>query len=92
MPLYEYRCETTGQVVEVVHRMSEKLTTWGQVCAQMQRPLGDTPADAPVTKLVGGGNAVNAPWTVSKQLKADGKASTNLKHGPTVSPIRKKSF
>ena len=92
MPMYEYKCETTGEVVEVVHRMSEKFTTWGQVCAHMSRPLGETPTDAPVTKLVGSGNAQNSPWTVGKQLKADGKASTSLKHGATVSPMRNKNF
>ena len=92
MPMYEYRCEPTGEVVEVVHRMSEKFTTWGEVCTHMGRPLGDVPGDAPVSKLVGSGNATSAPWTVGKQLKADGKASTNLKHGATVSPMRNKNF
>lgn len=92
MPLYEYQCEANGQIVEVVHRMADKFTTWGQLCEHLQRPLGDTPADAPVAKLIGSGNAGNAPWTLGKQMKADGKASTNLKHGATVSPMRNKNF
>ncbi len=92
MPLYEYRCEANGEVVEVVHRMADKFSTWGALCAHMQRPLGDVPADAVVTKLIGSGNAGNAPWTVGKQLKSDAKASTNLKHGATVSPMRTKNF
>jgi predicted nucleic acid-binding Zn ribbon protein len=92
MPLYEYRCEANGEVVEVVHRMADKFTTWGQLCEHTARALGDVPADSPVTKLIGSGNAGNAPWTAGKQLKADAKASTNLKHGATVSPMRSKNF
>ena len=92
MPLYEYRCEANGEIVEVVHRMADKFTTWGQVCEHMKRDLGDVPADAAVTKLIGSGNATAAPWTVGKQLKSDAKASTNLKHGATVSPMRGKNF
>ena len=92
MPLYEYRCEANGEVVEVVHRMADKFTTWGQVCAHMGRALGDLGADSLVTKLIGSGNAGNAPWTTGKQLKADAKASTSLKHGATVSPMRGKNF
>lgn len=92
MPLYEYRCEADGRVVEVVHRMTEKFTTWGQLCEHMQRPLDGIAADTAVTKLIGAGNAQNSPWTVGKQLKADAKASTNVRHGATVSPMRKKSF
>jgi hypothetical protein len=45
--MYEYQCEANGQVIEVVHRMSERFTTWGQVCAHMGREPGDTPLDAP---------------------------------------------
>lgn len=92
MPLYEYRVEATGEVVEVVHRMSERFSTWGEICTQMKRELGDTPADAPVTKLVGSGNASNAPWTVGKQLKADGAKSMSVQHHATVSPMRSKNF
>ncbi len=92
MPLYEYRCETNGDIVEVVHSMADKFTTWGQICAQMKRPLGDVPADSPVSKLIGSGNAGNAPMTLGKQLKADMKASTNGQHGATVSKMRGNNF
>ena len=40
MPLYEYRCEANGEIVEVVHRMADKFTTWGQVCEHMKRDAG----------------------------------------------------
>ena len=92
MPLYEYRVEATGEVVEVVHRMSERFSTWGEVCTHMKRELGDVPADSAVSKLVGSGNASNAPWTVGKQLKADGAKSMSIQHQATVSPMRNKNF
>ena len=33
MPTYDYRCDTNGQVLEVSHRMSEPLSTWGELCS-----------------------------------------------------------
>jgi len=29
MPTYDYRCDANGKTVEVIHRMSEQLNTWG---------------------------------------------------------------
>ncbi len=55
MPSYDYRCEQNGRVVEVFHKMSEKLTTWGEVCEKAGIEPGETPADAPVKRLVSGG-------------------------------------
>lgn len=59
MPTYDYRCETNGRVVEVSHRMSEQLGTWGELCARANLPTGDTPAEAPVERLATGGNLVS---------------------------------
>ncbi len=59
MPSYDYRCEQNGQVVEVSHKMSEKLSTWGEVCDKANLELGDTPADSPVVRLITGGNVVS---------------------------------
>lgn len=92
MPLYEYKCEANGQIIEVVHRMSERYTTWGQLCDAAKHPPGDTPADAPVTKLIGSGNAINGNNTVSKQSALNGERSKNIKHGATVSPMRSSKF
>ena len=55
MPSYDYRCDHNGQVVEVTHRMSEKLETWGEVCERAGIETGDTPADTPVVRLISGG-------------------------------------
>ena len=59
MPTYDYRCETNNQVVEVNHRMSDLITTWGDLCKQADIAPGDTPSNAPVNKLATGGNFVS---------------------------------
>lgn len=60
MPSYDYRCAANGQVVEVRHPMSEKLTTWGQVCACAGIDAGETATDAPVERLITGGSVVSS--------------------------------
>jgi hypothetical protein len=60
MPTYDYRCETNGRVVEVNHRMSEKLSTWGELCERAALDCGDTPVDAPVQRMATGGNVVTS--------------------------------
>ncbi len=52
MPYYEYRCAANGRTVEVRHAMSERLETWGEVAAAAGISAGDTPADAPVERLM----------------------------------------
>ncbi|MEC9248527.1 MAG: zinc ribbon domain-containing protein [Pseudomonadota bacterium] len=93
MPLYDYYCEKNGITMEVVHGMSLRFETWGQLCEHANLDLGDTPPDAPVERLVGGGSAVNAPVTPSKALKSYGKASTSLKNTPAMAaPPRTSKF
>ena len=60
MPSYDYRCAANGQVVEVRHRMSEKLTTWGEVCTHAGILAGDTDPDSPVERLITGGGLVSS--------------------------------
>jgi hypothetical protein len=60
MPTYDYRCDTNGQVVEVSHRMSENLATWGELCTRAGIASGDTPADSPVHRLATGGNVISS--------------------------------
>lgn len=55
MITYEYYCESNDQTVEVSHRMSEALKTWGEVCEKAGHPLNGTPASAPVERLISGG-------------------------------------
>ena len=60
MPSCDYLCEANGQVVEVKHRMSDKLSTWGQVCEKAGIDAGNTPTDAPVQRLATGGQVVKS--------------------------------
>jgi len=60
MPTYDYRCETNGQTLEVQHRMSEEIHTWGQLCELAGIDVGDTQADAPVRRLATGGQIVKS--------------------------------
>lgn len=60
MPTYDYRCEANGRVVEVKHRMSETLSTWGELCAQAGLEAGNTPPDSPVQRLATGGQVVKS--------------------------------
>lgn len=71
MPTYDYRCAANNRVVEVNHRMSETISTWGELCARAGIELGDTPADAPVERLATGGNIIS---------------SANLGSGPAPAP------
>ena len=59
MPSYHYRCKANDRVVEVRHSMQEKHSTWGEVCKKAGLALGDTPAEAPVERLVTGGAVVS---------------------------------
>lgn len=60
MPTYDYRCPTNQRIVEVRHGMQTKITTWGELCRQADISPGDTPEDAPVEKLITGGNVVSS--------------------------------
>ena len=60
MPTYDYGCEANGRVVEVMHKMSEELRTWGELCAKAGLEPGDTPADTPIKRLPTGGNVVHS--------------------------------
>lgn len=60
MPTYDYLCEANGRVVEVKHRMSERLSTWGEVCDLAGLDGGDTPPASPVQRLATGGQVVKS--------------------------------
>ena len=52
MPTYDYYCEANDSKVEVSHKMSEVISTWSELSARAGIDAGDTPADAPVRKLI----------------------------------------
>lgn len=67
MPSYDYRCPANGEIVEIEHKMAESVTTWGEVCRRAGRPLGGTPSNAKVERLITGGSVVRAGALGSRQ-------------------------
>ncbi len=65
MPSYDYHCPDNARVVEVRHRMSESLSTWGEVCARAEIDLGETPADAPVERYIAESGAIAGAASVA---------------------------
>lgn len=67
MPTYDYHCAANSRIVEVKHAMTEKVRTWGELCALAGLPPETTPADTPVAKQLvatsigGGSKASSAP-------------------------------
>lgn len=55
MPFYEYLCEANGRVVEVSHKMNDRIKTWGELCQRADVSPGKTDPKAPVTKLMSAG-------------------------------------
>jgi len=60
MPTYDYRCEYNGQVIEVTHRMNERASTWGELCAITGIESGNMPLNSRVEKLITGGQVVRS--------------------------------
>jgi hypothetical protein len=60
MPTYDYRCTTTGEVLEVKHRISESISTWAELCELAGEDMGDTPPETPVEKILTGGHVVKS--------------------------------
>ncbi|MGE0226731.1 MAG: zinc ribbon domain-containing protein [Acetobacteraceae bacterium] len=58
MPMYDYHCAANDRTVQVMHRITQDVTTWGEVCALAGIEPGDTPPDAPVSKVHLGANVV----------------------------------
>jgi len=61
MPRYDYLCKENDQVVEVIHPLSMKLTTWGEVCEKSGIALGGIPADSPVERIITTAPMANTP-------------------------------
>jgi len=71
MPVYDYYCEENSRTVEVVHPMSVKLVTWGEICYVAQIPLGDTDPLAPVKRVIRNAPGVTVS-TFNSELKNAG--------------------
>ena len=60
MPTYDYYCESNGRTVEVSHKLAERLSSWGELCARAGIDAGRTAPEAPVRKLITGGAVLRA--------------------------------
>lgn len=52
MPVYEYYCPANDQSIELVHSMTERLSTWGEVCRMANHPCDPALASSPVERLL----------------------------------------
>ena len=59
MPTYDYFCDANGRKVEVTHKMSESIHSWGELCEHAHIDHGDTPPTTPVQRLISGGAVIN---------------------------------
>ncbi len=60
MPTYDYFCKANQTTVEVRHRMTDTIQTWGELCRLAEIDPGNTPPDTPVEKLITGGNVISS--------------------------------
>lgn len=60
MPTYDYRCDATGEIFEVKHRMHETLSTWKELCELAEIEPGNIAPDSSVTRLATGGQVVKS--------------------------------
>ncbi len=67
MPTYDYYCDTNGRKLEVTHKMSESIRSWGELCERAHIDLGDTPSDTPVRKLISGGAIISSSSLVNPE-------------------------
>ena len=61
MPRYDYCCDANGEVIEVVHRISERVGTWGELCRLSGRDTGETDPASPVRKIITLAPMANTP-------------------------------
>lgn len=61
MPRYDYCCDDNGRVVEVIHKVNERCSTWGEICARANIDPGDTDPATPVRKIVTHAPMANTP-------------------------------
>ncbi len=72
MPTYDYYCEANGRKIEVRHKISENISSWGELCAHANENTGETPADTPVKRLITGGAIIGGTGSGSEPACASG--------------------
>lgn len=58
MPTYDYHCEENARTVTVQHGMKDAIQTWGELCQRAGLDPNNTPATAPVERIISGGIAL----------------------------------
>lgn len=58
---YDYYCPANGETLEAKHSWSIKLHTWGELCDLLCLHPGETPAGAPVRKLISAPTLFRSP-------------------------------
>ena len=71
MPRYDYYCEENDTTIEVIHSISVRLTTWGELCSHARLGTGSTPAGSEVRKIITTAPMMNVP-TSNSDLKESG--------------------
>jgi hypothetical protein len=72
MPSFDFHCEANGQTIEVMLKMHEEISTWGELCARKGIPPGDTPVDAPIAKVF------TSAVVMDKKRMGSGHASVDM--------------
>jgi predicted nucleic acid-binding Zn ribbon protein len=52
MPSYDYHCPANGQTLTVTHSIRDTLNTWAELASIAGVEPGNTPATAPVERLI----------------------------------------
>ena len=60
MPTYDYHCPANGRIVEVSHKMADRISTWRELCRKAGLPLDGTSGKAKVEKLMSASGVVHA--------------------------------
>jgi len=61
MPRYDYYCDANQKTVEVIHSMTRKLKTWGEVCELAKLSLDGLPAQTAVSRVITQAPMANTP-------------------------------
>jgi len=61
MPRYDYYCAENERTIEVIHSISIKLGSWGEVCALAKIELGGLSAETEVSRVITKAPMANTP-------------------------------
>ncbi len=61
MARYDYYCAANGLTVEVVHGISQALSSWGDLCRLANIDTGETDEESPVRKIITMAPMANTP-------------------------------